>query len=71
MKKYTLSFANSLSYKHEFPDRTARRSLSDDVTFQVWPSRKAMAVSIRMQQKGASTRYSWTPLVPLSDGEGY
>ena len=69
VKKCTMSFANSLTYKPEHPERTARRSLLDDVTFQEWPSRKAMAISIRMQESGPISRYNWKAVIPLTDGE--
>lgn len=50
MKKITMSFGASLEYKPEHPERTARKSPGYDVTFQTWPSRTAMAKSIRMQE---------------------
>ncbi len=71
MKTITMSFCASLSYKPEFPERTAKRSLSDDVTFKVWPHRKALALTIRMQEKGAPSRMNWIACIPLTDGEGY
>jgi hypothetical protein len=74
MKRYRLSFADSIKHQPEHPERTARKSGSNmdfDVTFQVWPNRESMARSIRMQQRGAHRSYHWRPCVPLSDGEGY
>jgi len=76
MKRYTLTGAQADTYKHEHPDRTARKRASPgvldlDVTFQVWPSRKAMARSIRMQQQREWRPDDWRAVVPLKDGEGY
>jgi hypothetical protein len=74
VKRYSLSFAESTAHKPASPERTARKSgngLNFDVTFQVWPSRVAMARSIRMQQKGAPRSDHWRACVPLADGEGY
>ena len=75
MKRYKLSFGQAIEYVHEAPDRTAQKSsasgLDGDVRFQVWPSRGAMARSIRMQQSRAPRSDDWRPLIPLTDGEGY
>lgn len=74
MKRYTVSFAASTEHKPDHPERTARKSgtgMNFDVTFQVWPSRVAMARSIRMQQKGAPHPTHWRACVKLADGEGY
>lgn len=71
-KQYRMSFAQANEHRPEHPERTARRhgrGLDFDVTFQVWTNRKAMARSIRMQQKRGET--DWIACVPLSDGEGY
>lgn len=73
MKRYRLSFADSIKHQPEQPERTARKSgtgMDMDVYFQVWSSRAAMAKSIRMQQRGASSPTHWRAIVALSDGEG-
>lgn len=75
MKRYVLSWAASVSHVPEHPERTAKRTQSSgwdfDVTYQVWPNRKSLAKSIRMQEKGPPRGDHWRPCVPLSDGEGY
>lgn len=73
MKRYRLSFADSIAHKPEHPERTARKAgdgLDMDITYQVWPSRVSMARSIRMQQKGAPRAGHWRACVALIDGEG-
>ena len=74
MKKYSLSLGQAMDYKHPHPERTARRSgygtFADNV-YQVWSNRKAMARSIRMQQRRAPGNNDWHALVKLTDGEGY
>jgi hypothetical protein len=72
--KYILSGAEALTHRPKHPERTARRAhsgLDFDVTFQVWPNRKAMAKSIRMQQAREPHPSDWRAVVPLTDGEGY
>lgn len=59
LKRYTLSFAASVDHVPDHPERTARRSISWDVEYQVWPSRAAMIASIRMQEKRAPHRTDW------------
>jgi hypothetical protein len=71
MKRYTLSWIDATKHVPEHPGRTAKRSLEWDVTYQVWSNRKAMAKTIRMQQKRGPRRDEWVPCVPLSDVEGY
>ena len=74
MKRYTLSFAAGTSYPHPALDCTAKRGhggMDFDQTYQVWPSRAAMAMSVRMQEKRAPRYNDWHPLVPLSPGEGH
>lgn len=71
MKRYTLSFAASIEHKPEYPERTAKKTSGWDITFQVWPNRKAMARTIRMQQNGPSRSDHWRAVQPLSDIEGY
>jgi len=70
MKCYTMSFGASLEHVPEHPDRTARRTLGWDVEFAVWSNRKAMAHSIRMQERGCRSN-QWRAVVPLSETEGY
>ena len=77
MKKYKLSFGQHASgYDHPHPERTAYRTIGSnpmngDLYFQVWSNRKALAKSIRMQQKRERRSGDWTPLVKLTDTEGY
>lgn len=63
MKRYTLSFADSLTHVPKHPDRTAMRNhgtgLGFDVVFQVWPSRAAMLKTIQMQGRRASQSRDW------------
>jgi hypothetical protein len=70
-KKITMSFADACKYQPPNPERTARKSLSFDVTFQEWSNREAMARSIRMQSKRECRNDDWRAVVPLTDGEGY
>ena len=75
MKRYQLSFADSIKHVPTNPDRTARRNsgggLNFDVTYQVWTNRKAMAKSIRLQERRERHSTDWTACVKLTDGEGY
>jgi len=74
MKTYSLSLGQSIGYEHPHPERTARRSghgMFADSVYQVWSNRKAMARSIRMQQRRATRNQDWCALVKLTDGEGY
>lgn len=59
MKTYTLSFAQSIEHKPDHPERTARRSIGYDVTYQVWPSRAAMLKTIEMQGRSAHSNRHW------------
>jgi hypothetical protein len=62
MRSVKMSFAHSLTYKPEHPDRTASRShqgLDMDVTFQTWPSRAAMLKTIEMQESGPYKQTHW------------
>jgi hypothetical protein len=70
MKTYTVSFAASLEFTHDHPERTAWKSFNEfDKLFKVWPSRKAMLLTIRMQQGRAHKGGDWVPVVKLRDGE--
>lgn len=74
MKSYSLSGAAASTHQPAHPERTAQRAhtgLDFDVTFQVWPSRAAMARSIRMQQQREARSTDWRACVRLTDGEGY
>lgn len=74
MKTYTLTFAQSVGFTHPHPERTARQAhggFNLDFTFKVWPSRAALAKSIRMQQMREAHFNDWQPIIPLSAGEGY
>ena len=73
-KRVTMSFADSLSYKPDYPERTARMSMAGiggTIVFQTWPSRTAMARTIRMQQKGEPRATHWQACQKLTDTEGY
>ena len=64
MKTVKMSFAASLTYKPQFPERTARRShhgLDMDVTYQTWPSRAAMLKTIEMQSSREPHHTDWRP----------
>jgi hypothetical protein len=74
MKKVSMPFGRSIGYQPEHPERTARsagKSWDSLVTFQTWPSRAAMAKSIRMQQARAPKPADWKACVPLKDSEGF
>lgn len=75
MKTYSVAMGRRNEYPHPAPDRTAYRVshiLGVDDFYQVWSNRKAMARSIRMQQKaGIQGSRVWHPMIPLTDGEGY
>lgn len=74
MKRYKLSGGESYTHQPDHPERTATkqgRGLDFDVTYQVWPSRAAMAKTIRMQEQRESRIDDWRAVVKLSDGEGY
>jgi hypothetical protein len=75
MKTYTLSGGASFTHVPEHPERTGRRNaghgLNFDVIYKVWPSRAALARTIRMQQKRETRPLDWRACVKLSDGEGY
>lgn len=69
MKKITISFADSLKFVPEHPDRTAKKSLEWDVTFQVWPNRQSLIKTIEMQRNRAPKRGDWIPVVPIKNDE--
>jgi hypothetical protein len=71
MKRYVLSFGQSIEHRPEHPERTAKKPCDWDVAFQVWPNRASMARSIRMQEGGEGWAKAWKAVVPLTDGEGY
>ncbi len=64
MKQYSMSFADSINHVPEHPERTAQRSFSWDVTFQVWPSRAAMLKTIEMQGRRAGRSDDWREWKP-------
>ena len=72
-KTYKLSLGESAGYAHPHPERTARRTAADgwDIFYQVWSNRKAMARTIRMQEKSAPHWMDWKAVVPLGTTEGY
>lgn len=58
MKRYSLSFADSITHVPEYPYRTAKRSFGWDIVYQVWSNRASMLKSISMQDKGTSSSAS-------------
>lgn len=79
MKRYTVPAGRANEPgTHSAPERTAGREASTNfasqlwgsIEFQVWPSRAAMARSIRMQEK-AGTPNRWRAVVALRETEGY
>lgn len=52
-------------------ERSAYKAVGWDFTIQTWPSRAAMARSIRMQQRGAHRPDHWKAAVALGETEGY
>ena len=73
MKRYSMSFAASITHVPLHPERTAKHGLRNwDVCYQVWSSRKAMAKSIRMQEKREYRQFEdWSACVPLTTTEGF
>ena len=74
MKTYTLSFGQTIGHTPVNPERTAKRSahgVNGDVIYQEWTNRKAMARSIRMQEKREPSNQDWRACAPLTDVEGY
>lgn len=68
MKTYILSFADSIKHTPEHPERTAMKSLSWDVKYQVWPSRAAMLKTIDMQSRGPHRADHWRACkIPAKD----
>jgi hypothetical protein len=64
MRRYRLSFADSIKHQPEHPERTARRSgtgLDLDVHYQVWPSRAAMLKTVELQGRSAPHPTHWKP----------
>ncbi len=62
MKTYRLSGAEAFTHKPDHPERTARKEGSGmdfDVTFKVWPSKEALDVTLRMQDKRAPHPSDW------------
>jgi hypothetical protein len=62
VKRYTLSFADSVKHTPDHPERTAKRSLSWDVEYQVWPNRPAMLKTIELQGRRAPRPKDWKPV---------
>ncbi|HUV14710.1 MAG TPA: hypothetical protein VMY18_13785 [Acidobacteriota bacterium] len=71
MKTYKLSLGQSLDYVHKASERTAYKIQGYDQVYQVWSNRKAMARSIRMQEKRERRHDDWKAVVKLSEGEGH
>jgi len=69
MKRVLISFAASLSYVPDNTERTAKKMSDFDVVYQTWPSRKAMAKEIRLQQSRPHRSDNWTSCIPLKDNE--
>lgn len=64
MKRYTLSFADSIGHTPAHPDRTAYHHGEWDVHYQVWTSRAAMLKTIDMQGRSAPHRLHWREWKP-------
>lgn len=77
MKRLTVSAARYSEMKREGFDNSDRAAvrfgsgLNFDATIQFWPSRAAMAKTVRMQQKRAPHFTDWKPVVELQPGEGH
>jgi hypothetical protein len=71
METYVMSFASSISHIPKHPERTATRRQNWNIVYQEWPNRKAMAKTIRVQEKRAAHHSDWMPCVKLEDIEGY
>ena len=71
MREYTLSLARVRGYKHEEPERTAVQVTGFNYRYKVWTNRRALAKTVRMQQKRTPHILDWSPIIPLTDGEGY
>jgi len=57
-----------------YPDRTGIKQghgMNFDVTYQIWPNRKSLAKTIRLQQKRERQSGDWNAYIKLTDGEGY
>jgi hypothetical protein len=73
MKRYTMSFADSISHVPEHPERTAKkqgRGMNFDVTYQVWPNRAAMMKTIDMQERRGSRQDDWKPVQKRNPSPG-
>jgi hypothetical protein len=64
MKRYKLSFADSIKHVPEHPERTAKRSSDWDIVYQVWPNRAAMLKTIELQGKRAPHHADWREVRP-------
>ena len=83
MRKETMSFARFNEAMRDGSIKDSERAASRDVTGSVsssswgsvivqwWPSRGAMARSVRMQEKRERQSMDWRPCIKLRDGEGY
>ena len=71
MKRYRMSFGNSINHKPEHPERTARRSPfnTHDVEFGVWSSEGAMKTTMTMQASGPHSADHWMALHPRQGGQ--
>jgi hypothetical protein len=70
MRKVSVSVADAMRYMPRHPERTAHKDAGWDVIYQEWPSRGAMARSIRMQEQRAPRSGDWRACVPLDAHEG-
>ena len=77
MKKKHLPFGRMGEYLATLSDEERQRTaikagqrIGDDDTAQTWTNRKAMAVTIRIQERSAPSS-KWRAVVKLTDGEGY
>jgi len=71
MKKYSLSFAESIHHIPKNPERTATRQIEWDIEYIIWNNRETMTKTIRKQQEKPWHRNNYISCIPLTDGEGY
>lgn len=69
MKRYTLSFADSITHVPANPERTAKRygsGMACDVYYQVWTNRPAMLRTCDIQARASNSSRNWKPCKPVA-----
>lgn len=64
MKRYSLSFAASITHVPTHPERTAQRpgqGMDMNVYYQVWPNRASMLKTCDMQASASNSARNWKP----------